>query len=260
MKKFIIASTVLVAAVVLGAASARATVLASDNFDAYSNGPLVGQAGSTWVAYSGATANNVLNQQDVVTDLNSQDVGLPLSGGPHSNDVIYAGFDVNQTTMTAPIASYFAHFKDSTTFNFFARTYVSNSSPGMVMFSIASGSSQVGLPFTAAVATGTWNRLVISFDQTGASAVTKLYLGPVNDGNIADFSVITATDSSFPTNFNIAQFALRQASSSTGAGTELIDNVLVGQSFGEAVVPEPSTVLLVGAGVLGLFAVRRRRS
>jgi hypothetical protein len=260
MKKFIIASTVLVAAVVLGAASARATVLASDNFDAYSNGPLVGQAGSTWVAYSGATANNVLNQQDVVTSANSQDVGLPFSSAQGAGTIVYAGFDVNQTTMTGPTTSYFAHFKDSTTFNFFGRTYVSNSSPGVVMFGIANGSSQVGIPFTTGVATGTWNRLVISFDQTGASAVSKLYLGPVNDSNIADFQVITASDASFPTNFNIAQFALRQASASTGAGTELLDNVLVGQSFGEVVVPEPSTVLLVGAGMLGLFAARRRRS
>jgi PEP-CTERM motif len=40
------------------------------------------------------------------------------------------------------------------------------------------------------------------------------------------------------------------------SGTEKIDNF----SIDAIAVPEPSTMLLVGAGVLGMFAIRRRRS
>ena len=126
------------------------------------------------------------------------------------------------------------------------------------MFGIANGA---GVPvYGSPVATGTWNRLVLVMDQTGPLMQCSLYLGPTGDSNIADFSLVAATDVPTQTNVLISAFALRQASASTGAGTELIDNLLIGTTFGDAVVPEPSTVLLVGTGLLGLLAMRRRRS
>jgi threonine dehydrogenase-like Zn-dependent dehydrogenase len=48
---------------------------------------------------------------------------------------------------------------------------------------------------------------------------------------------------------------LRQA---TTEGTVNIDNLVIGDSF-SAVVPEPSTVMLVGLGLVGLLAIRRRK-
>jgi len=273
MKKVLIASVVITAAIVLAAAQARAqgwppvldgdgwSPLASDNFNSYAAGPLVGNVGSPWVAYSGTTPNNVnASGQDVVTDLNSQDVGLPIGNSPHSNDVIYAGFDVDQTTMTANINSYFSHFKDGSTFNFFGRVWVSNSAPGTVKFGITnSGAYSNAVYFSSAVATGTWNRLILEMDQTGASLQSSLWLGPINDNNPADFTQILANDGTTASGMGFSQFALRQASSSTGAGIELLDNLIVGTTFTD-VVPEPSTVLLVSMGMLGLFAARRRRS
>ena len=258
MTKNLVKLTIVGAVAIFAAAQAHATLVASDDFNAYSNGPLVGNGPSAWVAHSGTTANNVLNQQDVVTSANSQDVNLGLTGSPHSTDALYAGFDVNQTTATAASPSYFAHFKDASTFNFFGRVWVTNAGPGLVSFGIANGG---GVPvFGSTVATGTWNRLVLVVDQTGASMASSLYLGPINDPNIGDFTLVAATDIPTQTNVLLSAFALRQASASVGAGTELIDNLLVGTTFADSVVPEPSTVALVGAGVLGLFAIRRRRS
>lgn len=251
--------TGFLAVAVFAAAQSQATLLVSDSFT-YPNGALTNVSGGAWVAYSGAVTspNNVSNDMDVVTDVNAQDVGLSIGADAHSNDVLYAGFDVDQTTMTATAPSYFAHFKDSTTFDFFGRTWVSNSGPGTVVFGIANGA---GVPVFSStpVATGTWSRLVLEIDQTGPSMVCSLYIGPTNDSNMADFTLLTATDIPSLTNVNFSAFALRQASTSTGAGTEFVDNLDVGTTFGDVVVPEPSTVLLVGAGLMGLLAVRRRR-
>jgi hypothetical protein len=54
----------------------------------------------------------------------------------------------------------------------------------------------------------------------------------------------------------ISTVAFRQA---TTEGIVNVDNLVVGSSFA-TVIPEPSTVLLVGVGLTGMLAFRRRRS
>ena len=111
--------------------------------------------------------------------------------------------------------------------------------------------SSPGAVFPSDLSLGTWYTAVERVDQTAVSApVVTLWINPTLE---TDTSV---SHSSTLANLAISTVALRQA---TTLGRVNIDNMVVGDSFG-AVIPEPSTILLVGVGLFGLLAVRRRRS
>jgi hypothetical protein len=132
-------------------------------------------------------------------------------------------------------------FKDASTFNFFSRTYVTN----------VTGGVQIGITTTAAfpalwsptVALGSTHRVTIGLDQTGATLASSLYL----DGTLV--GTTTATNLS---GYSISQIALRQSNAAT-MGNVLVDNLDV------YTIPEPSTMLLVGIGLAGIVALRRRK-
>ena len=58
-------------------------------------------------------------------------------------------------------------------------------------------------------------------------------------------------------NISIQAFALRQSNATQGQA--FVDDLLVFTEFADC-IPEPSSMVLVGAGLLGLLAMRRRRS
>jgi hypothetical protein len=70
-----------------------------------------------------------------------------------------------------------------------------------------------------------------------------------------DLSSVTALDNSPSVVFRLVQTSTTSATGGTVAstGTDRIDNVFV------FAIPEPSTVLLVGLGLVGLVTLRRRR-
>ena len=251
--------TCVVAVAIFAVAQAKAALITNETFS-YADGDLATVSGGIWAPYSGTTALNVSGGHAVVTDASSQDDALNFGAG-HSNDVLFASFDVTVTSLPRAVPGYFAFFKDSTSFNFAARVYGSNDA-GSVRFGIANvggAATNVGVAFWgSSVALGSTNKIVIRLDQTGASFVSTLWLNPTQ---ITDPSV-TASDVGAISLINVQAFALRQASTSTGAGTENVDNLLIGTTFGDVVaaIPEPSTVALVGLGILGSLAFRRRRS
>jgi hypothetical protein len=102
---------------------------------------------------------------------------------------------------------------------------------------------------------GTTYKVVIKLDSNvGANGSGTLWLNPTQETDPS----VTATDKSYIDPWQ--DFALRQASTSQGAGVETVDNLLVGTTFADVVaVPEPSTVVLVGAGLIGMLFLRRRR-
>jgi T5SS/PEP-CTERM-associated repeat protein len=83
------------------------------------------------------------------------------------------------------------------------------------------------------VTTGSTHRVVVELDQTGPGAVSTLWLDALD----ASAFHITATDIPFSTNLDITAIAMRQANIGAGAGTELVDNLLVGTTFADVAVP-----------------------
>ncbi|MGA2138834.1 MAG: PEP-CTERM sorting domain-containing protein [Verrucomicrobiia bacterium] len=252
MKKFLVASVVMAAAVLLGASSARADIWASDTFT-YTDGELSTVSSGTWTIFSGtAGALHVLNNAATITGTGTLDESISLSG-THSSDAVFAGFDadvISWSQASSGSSGYFALFKDASTFNFFARTYVTNVTGG-VKFGITTGATQPPI-WSSTVSLGTTHRVVIEFDQTGASlgvdATASLYL----DGTLQGTSAAVINS-----NYNISAFGLRQSNSGT-EGNLTVDNLVIGD--GLAAVPEPSTMALLGFGLVSMLALRRRVS
>jgi hypothetical protein len=242
----------VVTVVTLAASQARAAILASDTFS-YPDGDLTVVSGGTWTTFSGTNPLNVSNQQAFVTAGAGswQDDQIMIGGGPHSNDVLYASFDVTVTGLAAsPGGSYFALFKDVNAGDLFARVYVTNE-VGAVRIGIG---NQTTFPttFDGLLTLGTTYKIVVRYDQTGTSTAT-LWVNPTME---SDPNTV-ATDVAAIQHADIVAFGLRQ-SNATQAPL-FVDNLLVGTSFAD-VIPEPSTILLLGVGLAGLAALRRRRS
>ncbi len=234
--------------------SAFATVLFSDNFNSYGNGPLITVSGGVWSNHSGTLGEvDVLNGAVVLTENESEDVNALIAGGPYSSGVLYYSMLVNFSALPSFAAGgYFAHFKDSGT-GFRARLFVTTTgaASGMYRLGINNGSTPVNVIFPADLSLGSWHQAVVRYDLSNVS--TTLWVDPLQESDPS----VTATDS--VTALQVTAIALRQSrTSSTGMGTLSVDNVLVATSFVE-VVPEPSGLLLFGlTGFLIVRGLRRR--
>jgi hypothetical protein len=95
----------------------------------------------------------------------------------------------------------------------------------------------------------------IKYSTTGVGG-PFLTFGSVAAGNnvlvTVDMSAVGAIDN----NANVIFRLVGTGASNTAAGTAKIDNFAIDAT----VIPEPSTMLLVGMGLVGLMALRRRRS
>src|ERR1700720_3562022 len=124
--------TCLIAVAVFAIAQAHAVVLTNDTFT-YPDGSLPTASGGIWVNHSGTTGAGdvqVTNGMAFTSGARSGDDNLSF-GGTHTNDVLFACFDATVLNWPVNGLSYFAHFKDASTFNFFARTYVTNVTGGV---------------------------------------------------------------------------------------------------------------------------------
>lgn len=248
-----------------------AEILLNDNFDSYTNGNLItsgdvagatGQGGwtvhSTSAGYGRVQVTNGtlgLNQKT-----NKEDVSLSLSRSMAAGETLYAAFDVTVgdlsggANVTSNAALYFAHFKDSTTFDFAPRIGITApTAGGNFAFSlIGTDKNSVAItPVLGDSVYGTKYRIVASYSQDGTC---KLWVNPLNESSISQ-SVATSY-----TNFAMSAFAFREVGTATGSyatlTTQTLDNLVVGTSFAQ-VVPEPATMAILGLG--GLITLIRRR-
>lgn len=262
----------ILAVVILAAAQARASVYLSENFNGYADGALVGNTGSGWQGFSGTAGTlGVVSGAATLTSSLSQDAGTNFDGGTaHISDAIYASFDVTLGALPTGNQSfggngtYFFMFKDSGTSNFRSRVWVTtnNAASGSFRIGIANGSAvltNTDTPNPVFVGTdlslGTTYKIAVKLDQTGAAPVCTLWLNPTTESS----ANVIASDTFANTLLGVTSIALRQATATVGAGSERVDNILVGTTFADVIaVPEPSTIMLLGVGLISLFALRRR--
>ncbi len=242
-------------ALIFTAVQASAVVYFSDTFS-YADGQLTNTSGGVWTSFSGSSSLNVSNGYAIVAQDRTLDVAASL-GGVHSNDIIYAKYDFRFDVLPGPTngTSYFSMFKDSGTSLFLGRTLggtVSGDPAGTYHLGAnAEASSQLKAFFPTALSTGVWFTAVLRINQTAVSApVVTIWVNPTLESDPS------ASHTGTLPNLAISTFALRQA---TVIGRINIDNLVIASSFAEA-IPEPSTMVMVGAGLLGLLAIRRRRS
>ncbi|MBI2929631.1 MAG: PEP-CTERM sorting domain-containing protein [Verrucomicrobia bacterium] len=245
-----------VAAFALSAVAAHAGELLSDTFS-YSDGPIVGAAGSLWIHHSGNSAEaNVAEGQLQLTQAETEDISAVLPGAPFTSaggGSLYAGFTLRFDTLPTKPGTYFAHFKNNTT-GFRARVFTSTLNAGAGSFRLGIGNGTDADANSGQIATdltlGLTYSLVVRYDLS--TAASTLWLNPAVESDPS----VTAADASTP--IDVTAFAFRQSSESgNGMGGLVVDNLRLGTTFVD-VVPEPATWALLVFG-LGGFSLARRR-
>ena len=260
MKSLVKLSGILAVAI-FAAVQAQAAVVLNETFS-YVDGDLPTVSGGLWVNHSGNTGSldvQVLSGQAEIAGAGARtgDDNRMLSGNPYSTGtVLYASFDVTFTLAPSATTTYFAHFKDNSTFGFFGRVFGTNDN-GMIQMGIGNSSGGVANGLSGYVsgtfALNTTQKIVVRLDMTTGDALSTIWLNPTLESDPSG----TASDAAnVAVGYGIESYALRQ---SAGQGAILLDNLLVGTTFAD-VIPEPSSLALVAIGVAGLFAIRRRRS
>jgi hypothetical protein len=229
MRKTAIALLALgLAAVVAGPASAAA--FWSETFS-YAAGPLPANSGGNWTTHSGAGTD--------VAVVSGYAHGDMLQAPDHNRTFVaqgagaktYACMQVRIPSITgAPRPNYFAHFKDTGTFNFAARLAVV---PSGSTFTFGIGSTTSTFTnWATALNYDEWYTVAIAYDAAAGSA--DLWVNPSSE------SSTKVTSAGGSTGFLVSAFALRQSSTGTGTAWMFdVDNVMVGDNFND-LCPNPT--------------------
>ena len=243
----------------LNALTASATVLFSDDFN-YSAGSIAGPSsvsGGIWFTHSATSTQT--GQVDVASSMvnltasEAEDVSALITGAPYASGILYYSVSVNFSVLPAGTGGYFAHFRDTGN-GFRARLFATTvgAAPGSFRLAINNGSTPISATFGTDLSLGSSYQAVVRYDLGTVS--TTLWLNPLLETDPS----VTASD--VVTGISVSTVSLRQSTASgNGMGTLTVDNVRVATSFAE-VVPEPSSLIVFGlGGLLGLFALRRKR-
>jgi hypothetical protein len=229
-------------------------ILFNESFDYDTAGAITARSFGLWQSHSSSGNGAIQVGSGVVTVTGSaaEDINAPLLGQPYpsnSTAVLYSSFKVNFSAAPDSGGNYFAHFKDNTTFGFFARVYAStlNAAPGSYRLGIGNSS---GVTNTTAQLP---QDLLLNSNYTVVtrlvlpSGTCTLWVDPTSESSDG------VTDSSTVTNLaDIYSYAFRQ---SPGEGTVAVDDLKVGLSFSAvtgiasfATPPHPS---ITGISIIG---------
>lgn len=227
---------------------AQAGIILQDNFDSYATGPLPtnNPAVSPWNGHSG---NPVTGPINVVADASvsapnalqinrsmAQDVNATLTNAPYlssGSDSLYYKFTLRMSSTDMPTAgTYFAHFKDTGTSNFRARTWVSTTgaASGFYRVGIANASGTAVYLATDLAPDTTYVIVVRYVLSTG---IATLWLNPASESDTG----LNGTDTI--TLMDVSTMAFRQAS---GEGTLNVDDLVVGTAFNDVLSGAPRIV------------------
>jgi hypothetical protein len=229
------ATNLLVAAAALSvlvlASPAFATHFWTENFG-YPDGGLVAVSGGNWVTHSGSAGDiqvvsNVCNLMEITGYDKDDNRSFPART---NTDITYACFRFRlPDPQGTPALGYFAHFKDSGTFNFASRVYVAPFAPTWTFgLSVASFTGTPPLWGTA-LNYGQWYTVVTSYNA--ATDVSELWVDPVD----ASSPKLTVSDAT-ARHYAVQAYALRQFSGGNWIGN--IDDIGIGTSFEESCTQE----------------------
>ena len=239
-------------------AGADVPYLLKERFD-YPNGNLAGLGG--WTAHSGVGVGPVLvdNGEAVAVIGNSEDVNTTFTAQALGAKT-YACFTMKVTAYSGGGSDYFAHLKDTGTFNLRSRVFISAPAGG--------GAFRIGIAVTSSGTSPTVNwptdlnlnqsyRIVESFDD--ATGTAELWVDPVDQNS----PKVTSGPFGVAGGVAISAFAIRQGSGASA--TIRIDDVVVDDAFIALGKPVPSLsqwgMMLLGMSLITGAAVmiRRRR-
>lgn len=225
MKKFITASLVAVAILTAQAQAQTTIVFYSFNTNALLDGTSA-QTNFVTTANIGSAISSFSYSNSQVTPVLTILSSVTASPNNHG---FSAGNSVGMNGWNGG-ASYFQFTLDSTGYQGLILAWAGNrSGTGPTNITVRYSSTGVGGTFT-------------DFSN---------FTAPANTATTQNLSSVTALDNNPNVVFRIVGV------DAAAAGTLKIDNFSIDAV---SVIPEPSTVMLVGAGLLGMLAIRRRRS
>lgn len=234
----------LIALVVLGlATAATATLLVSDTFSY--TGALTNNG---WVAYSGA--DGTITSAGSVASVGSGAEDIRLVYAEQLASPVYAALTLRVGTLPSTGNEYCWGFSDGTSMQ---------SRWGIV---VEGGGTAFGIgTYGTGTALGpTYSGLSLNTDY-----IIAYYFDGVNDHRLwinpdgTDFSSPDLQTNAVPSPVGFDGVFIRQGGAlDNGAASWTVDNVLVGTTYSDVVIPEPGTIALISIG-LGMFLIRRFR-
>ena len=199
----------------------------------YADGGIVTVSGGLWALHSGTVTDvQVVNGEARLLPANANDNNRSFI----ARDALattYAAFKMRVGPIVPTTAAYFAHFKDSGTFNFAARVWVQPN--GTTQFNLGISSASTTVTYWATpLDLGTNYNVAIKWDGTAGTAT--LWVNPVNEGSA---SIVPTPLGTLPSTWAISAFALRQANN---YGEVFVDNLGVGDTFTDAFIAGPTPV------------------
>jgi hypothetical protein len=224
---------------------ARAAVVLQDNFDSYATGNLTNYSGGFWLGHSGASPINVVADASVsspnalqVTRNLAQDVYATLTNAPYATNgsvtSLYYKFTLRMSSTDLPNATgtYFAHFKDTGTSNFRARTYVTATGAATGYYRVGVGNASGTAVYLATdLAPDTTYIIVVRYVL--GTGIATLWVNPATESDPST----TGTDAIGL--MSISTMCFRQAS---GEGTLNVDDLVVGTTFTDVLSGKPVVV------------------